>query len=222
MEMYRKAAIAMDRISEDLQGAYISLPSPTDLTAESSETTRFIGKNNDIGGREADTISFFSTIPPLFENDVKNTTGQVVSYEVREGETEDELVLLRSERGEFVEPTDEKEGLPLCDGLQAVKFTFTDAEGEEHEDWDSGSGDFAGSLPSMVNVTLVFINRDNPDVPQVFESGVALPAQFMPELPNDTKGGNGSTGDNTSEVRRRIGIGEISRIFLKVGLEDAI
>ena len=222
MEMYRKAAIAMDRISEDLQGAYISLPSPTDLTAESSETTRFIGKNNDIGGREADTISFFSTIPPLFENDVKNTTGQVVSYEVREGETEDELVLLRSERGEFVEPTDEKEGLPLCDGLQAVKFTFTDAEGEEHEDWDSGSEDFAGSLPSMVTVSLVFINRDNPDAPQVFETGVALPAQFMPEIPNDTNGVKVTTGDNTFDTPRWRGNGEIGSVFHIIGLEDAI
>jgi len=222
MEMYHKAAIAMDRISEDLQGAYISLQSPTDSTTESSGTTRFIGENNEIGGSEADTISFFSRIPPLFENDVKSTTGQVISYEVKEGEFEDELILLRSEHGEFIEPADEREGLPLCDGLQAVKFTFIDAEGEEHKDWDSDSEDFAGSLPSMVTVTLVFLNRDNPDAPQVFETGVALPAQSMPELQNGANGGNDTTGDNNSDNPRQIVIGEIGSIFHAMSLEDAI
>jgi len=222
MEMYHKAAIAMDRISEDLQGAYISLQSPTDATAEPSGATRFIGKNNEIGGQEADTISFFSRIPPLFENDVKYTTGQVISYEVKEGEAADELILLRSEHGAFVETASEREGLPLCDGLQAVKFTFTDAEGEEHEDWDSDSEDFAGSLPSMVTVTLIFLNPDNPDEPQVFETGVALPAQSMPELQNGANGGNDKTGDNTSDTPRRVGVGEIGGIFNTTGLEGAI
>jgi prepilin-type N-terminal cleavage/methylation domain-containing protein len=206
MEMHRKAAIAMDRISEDLQAAYISLLS-ADSTDKYSESTRFVGVNNEIDGSEADTISFFSKIPPLFIGDSQNTTGQLISYDVIQGDTEDELILLRSEHGEFADQADEREGLPLCDGLQEVKFTFVDGEEEDHEEWDSASEDFAGSLPSMVIVTLIFLNRENPDEPQVFETGIALPAQFLPELPDN------QADDNNFTSTRRIGIKMISNSF---------
>ncbi len=67
MELYRKAAITLERISEDLQSSYISVLPPSSF-GQPAGYTRFLGEDNDMNGRDADTVSFFSRIPPLFGN----------------------------------------------------------------------------------------------------------------------------------------------------------
>jgi len=126
IEIYRKAAIAMDRMSEDLQASYISNP-PSNSFGVPAGYTRFFGEDKDINGSDADSLSFFSRIGPLFDDGMGMSTGQLITYDVIQGDEEDELILLRSEQPEFMEMVDESEGLTLCDGLQAVTFTyFTD------------------------------------------------------------------------------------------------
>ena len=90
MEIYRKAAIAMGRISEDLQASYISVLQE-DSFGEPAEYTQFLGEDKDINGREADSMSFFSRIGPLFMDDLTMTTGQLISYDVVQGNGEVEL-----------------------------------------------------------------------------------------------------------------------------------
>jgi hypothetical protein len=131
----------------------------------------------DVNGREADTMSFFSRLGPLFGDNVALATGQLISYDVIQGGDEGELILLRSENMEFVDEIDEKEGMTLCDGLQEVKFTYYDDDGESHENWDSESEDFGGLMPRMVSVSLEFLNYENPDAPMKFMTSVVLPMQ---------------------------------------------
>ncbi|MEJ2268981.1 MAG: prepilin-type N-terminal cleavage/methylation domain-containing protein [Desulfobulbaceae bacterium] len=57
MELYRKAAIVLERISEDLQGGYISLL-PSNSFGQPAAYTRFLGEDNDMNGMDADTLSF--------------------------------------------------------------------------------------------------------------------------------------------------------------------
>ena len=211
MDTYRKAAIALAKISEDLQAAYLSLQPPNSFGAE-SDSTRFVGKDSEIDGSEADTLSFFSRVGPLFDDEDEAAAGQMISYEVIQGEEAGELVLLRSERGEFIAQSEAAVGLPLCDGLQAVRLTYVDDGGEEHESWDSGSEENGNILPRVVSIALLFPNHENPDEPQLFKTGIALPVQSLPVLPND--GNNDNNDNNLSEVRRK-GIREISRAFHK-------
>jgi len=181
MELYRKAAIAMTRISEDLQASYISIL-PQNSFGEPAGYTQFLGENNDVNGRDAGSMSFFSRLDPLFGDEVGMATGQLVSYEVIQGSEEDELVLLRSENPEFIDETEERPGLTLCDGLQSIKFTYFDDDGESHESWDSDSEELLGVLPRMVSVSLEFLNYENPDAPLKFMTSIALPMNYLPEL----------------------------------------
>jgi hypothetical protein len=70
MEIYRKAAIAMVRIGEDLQASYISNLPPNSF-GEPTKYTQFLGEDKDIDGRDADKMRFFSRIPPLFSDEMK-------------------------------------------------------------------------------------------------------------------------------------------------------
>ena len=209
MEIYRKAAIALERISEDLQASYISNLPPNSY-GEPTKYTQFLGQDTDINGKDADTMSFFSRIPPLFSDEVKRATGQLISYNVIEGSGEEELVLLRSESPEFIDESDERGGMNLCDGLQAITFTYFDADGEPHENWDSDSEEFEGALPIMVSVSFEFLNAENPDAPLTFMTSITLPANYVPgplqfDVPDDTgddgeDGGEDDASDNTSQV----------------------
>jgi type II secretory pathway pseudopilin PulG len=180
MEKYRKAAIALDRISEDLSAAYISIL-PVDTFGIPSEYTQFLGEDSSINGREADSMSFFSRIAPIFSDENERSTGQLITYEVIQGANEGELVLLRSESSEFIDEI-ERGGLPLSDGLQAIKFTYTNDEGEVLESWDSDAEENDGILPRIVTVVLEYQNYENPEAPLVFMTSVVMPVQYMPQM----------------------------------------
>jgi len=215
MELYRKAAIAMDRISEDLQASYIS-NLPSNSFGEPAGYTRFLGEDKDISGRDADSLSFFSRIRPLFDDGMEMSTGQLISYDVIQGEEEGELVLLRSEQPEFREVVEESEGLPLCDGLQAVTFTYFNDDGEPNDSWDSDSEDSAQILPRMVSISFEFLNYENPDAPFTFMTSIALPEHYQPEMlipptdDNTDDNTNGNTDGNTDGKISPVPEGEAS------------
>ena len=79
MEIYRKASITMQRISEDIQASYISLLEP-DSFGEPAAYTQFLGEAKDINGRDAGTMKFYSRINPLFSDEMEMNTGQLISY----------------------------------------------------------------------------------------------------------------------------------------------
>ncbi|MDX1775188.1 MAG: prepilin-type N-terminal cleavage/methylation domain-containing protein [Desulfobulbales bacterium] len=177
MELHRKAAIVLERISEDLQATYLSVLPPNSF-GEPSLHTQFLGTDSDISGREADTLEFFSRVPSLFGDEDAEESGQRISYGVDQGSGDDELVLLRSENPEFVDISEEKEGLPLSDGLQSINFIYFDDAGDPHDNWDSESEDFAGRLPRMVSVSLAFINYENREAPLKVMTSVSLPVNY--------------------------------------------
>jgi prepilin-type N-terminal cleavage/methylation domain-containing protein len=217
MEIYRKAAIAMDRISEDLQASYISTLPPNSF-GEPAGYTRFLGEDQDINGRAADTMSFFTRIEPLFSEEMEMATGQLIFYDVVQGDEEGELILLRSENPEFINDTEERGGLTLCDGLQGITFTYFDDDGAAHESWDSDGEELEGALPRMVSVSLEFLNYENPDAPLRFMTSIALPVNYVPEQLDGL-----NDNDNTSAGTRRRGIKAISDAFRASndGMKDA-
>lgn len=181
LELYRRASIAMERMIEDLQASYISILPPNSFGAP-AEYTQFIGEDNQINGNDADSVSFFTRIPRMFSAGEDTVSGLMVTYEVTEDSENQELTLLRSENPEFTDDTELKEGLILCDGLQAVSFTFYDGQGEQYDSWDSGSANFKGRLPRMVTIGLEFINDENPEESIKFMSSINLQVNYVPRL----------------------------------------
>jgi general secretion pathway protein J len=181
MELYRKAAIALERISEDIEASYISVPSAGE-SGQPAENTQFVGINEEINGQDADSLHLFTRIPPLFDNEMETASGSLVAYDVKEGSIENELVLMRSEKPEFNDETGEEDGLVLCDGLQGINFTYFDANGDVHDSWDSNSDDFNAYLPRMVTISLAFLNSEDMENPFKFTTSINLPLKSLKTL----------------------------------------
>ena len=181
LELYRRASIALEVMGEDIQASYVSVLPPNSF-GRPAEYTRFVGENNQINSKDADSLSFFSRIPEMFSDGEDTVSGLLISYEVVEDSENEELVLLRSENPEFTDDTELKEGLLLCDGLQSVSISYYDAAGEQLDSWDSASDNMKGRLPRMVSIGLEFTNEDNPEEPIKFMSSVNLQVNYVPRL----------------------------------------
>lgn len=181
MELYRRAAITLERISEDLQASYISVLLPNSF-GRPAGYTRFLGEDKEINGHKADTVRFFSRLSPLFSEADETASGQLISYSLVQGDHEDELILLRTENPEFIDEAEEREGLVLSDSLYAVNFIYVDGLGEQHESWDSDSEEFGQRLPRMVTIELDFLDYDNPEEPLKVMTSVVLPVNYVPKL----------------------------------------
>jgi prepilin-type N-terminal cleavage/methylation domain-containing protein len=179
MALYRKASIALERISEDLQASYISVL-PQNSFGKPVGYTQFLGTDSEMSGQDADTLKFFSRLQPLFSNEEETASGQLISYSVILGDEGDDLVLLRSENPEFTDENLAREGLVLADGLQAINFTYFDDNGELHESWDTDTEELKGKLPRMVSIALEFLNPENSEVPVKVMTSVALPVHYVP------------------------------------------
>ncbi len=177
-DIYRMARIALERITEDLESAY--MPAHTvGLTTEEKppHSVAFVGETALISDRSADTLLFFSRAHLVFDEEEVDATAARIAYDVRQSEEDEEAFLLyRTDTPRLEEgPEQGTGGLILCDGLQAVNFIYYDDQGREHDRWDSTNEEFKDRLPAMVSIILEFVNKRNPEAPLKFVSGVVLP-----------------------------------------------
>jgi general secretion pathway protein J len=177
-DIYQMARIALERMVEDLQSAYI-LPQVEESESEEKapQPASFVGEKLEINGRSAGALRFLSRAHLLFTDEDQPAGIAEILYDVREGEEEGGgFVLYRSDTPWFEQgPEAGAGGWVLCDGLHAVDFKYYDEEGEEYEKWDSTMEEFNGKLPIMVSISLEFVNKRNPEAPLKFMTGVALP-----------------------------------------------
>jgi general secretion pathway protein J len=167
-EIYQMARVALKIMNEDLEGSLIS------------STRIFSGQDEEIDGRDADFLSFFSTNHISFEEPGKDSGNAGISFYVLEKEEEQEeekgLILYRSDILEREQVSEDKTGgAVLCEGLHSVNFMYYNSDGDEYDSWDSSDGQYMGKLPSMVTIRLEFLDKSNPEAPLRFETGSALP-----------------------------------------------
>ena len=177
-DIYRMARIALERITEDLESAYMP-PHAGGLPTEEKppQSVAFVGETALISDRSADTLLFLSRAHLVFDEEEVDATSAKIAYDVRQNE-EDEgvFILYRTDTPGFEEgPEQGTGGLILCDGLHAIDFIYYDDEGREHDRWDSTTEEFKDRLPAMVSIVLEFVNKRNPEAPLKFVSGVVLP-----------------------------------------------
>jgi general secretion pathway protein J len=167
-EIYQMARIAFERIIEDLECVYVRHKDRSRESEEAEERPEWAWKE--------DELRFLSRAHLVFGNQGEPWGIGEISYYVEEGSEEEGLVLYRSDRLP-VESTSEEDrgGLPLCEGLLSVNFTFYDAEGEEHESWDPSSEEGPPQPPQRVSISLEFINPSDPEIPLKFATSVTLP-----------------------------------------------
>ena len=107
-------------------------------------------------------------------------SGRIASLRFRITNKSPSIIELVADRPIFAPPA-ANEGLILSDGLQSVYFTYFDADGEAYETWDSESDEFKDMLPSMVMVTLEYLNRENPEAPLKVMTSIPLAVNYLPE-----------------------------------------
>ena len=178
-EIYHRAQVALQRISEDLASALLVEDDGVD----------FVGVDEQVGGQDADSLQFASTAHVVFNKADDNPGIAVISYTVQEdSENEGGLVLIRSD--ELLATTAKNNGgkvaggFLLSDRLRSVNFRYVDENGEETDSWTTLDDPFSGSksdpkLPVAVSCTLEFwLDREN-DFSVEFSTSVLLPVGMI-------------------------------------------
>jgi general secretion pathway protein J len=175
--IYRMARIAFERMQEDLESAYFIRGTEQSESKENQfDYTPFLGKDAEIDGRDADTLSFISRAHVVFDVEENGTGIAGISYYVAENEKGDGFILYRSDTPQFEKaPEEGTGGLILCEGLFSVDFTYYDGDGKSHEEWGSTGDKLKYKFPVMVKIELSFIENSNSETPVKFILNVSLP-----------------------------------------------
>jgi len=177
-EVYFRAQVAMERLSDDLACAVLP------------EQAEFIAQPASENGSDSPLLSFVSTAHVIFDPEREQKGMAAISYALRpDPEDPDMLVLLRSDQLLIAAAgTEEKMPAPfyylLTDRLRSVRFVYLDQQGEELDNWDTRVADGASReerekqhrLPAAVRLELEYwLDREAESV-LPFQTTVELPA----------------------------------------------
>ena len=172
-EIYEMARTTMIRISEDLESIYMSKDSNDPQENENTES--FTGQKDFIEDRRADRIKFFSkSYIDINQSLIEGGDAKITYYPLQK---EDESIsFYRSDTPDNFEwPEENTGGWIICEGLYSISFSYTDKNGEIYDEWDESVINTGNKLPSIINIKLEFINRDDPEKPITFSTAVAIP-----------------------------------------------
>ncbi|MBW2030505.1 MAG: prepilin-type N-terminal cleavage/methylation domain-containing protein [Deltaproteobacteria bacterium] len=174
--LYMAARIALERMVEDLESAYLPLEMQ-DEGPEGSEPgfAAFAGEETELEGRRADTLEFLSRAHVSFWEGERPLGIAKIIYRVRRHSDSEGFDLYRSDRSPFEGEDQDEEGFLLCEGLYSVKFSYHDEEGDAYEAWDSRGEEHRNSLPPRVSITLEFLDPSDPETPIRFSTSASLP-----------------------------------------------
>ncbi len=166
-EVYQTARITMDRMSMDLQNAFVR----SDGSA-SDDVYRFVCEQTspDISFRK---FSFSSTAHMAMVPDQVGLDLCRISYELRKDEKEKTYTLYRTDVPLFAAPTRDNT-IPVVIGLGFTKFTvsFYDSSEQPVYGWDSEGTGQKAKLPKRVEVSFIIKGPDGKEYP--FVSGWSL------------------------------------------------
>ncbi|CAK8721045.1 MAG: general secretion pathway protein J [Candidatus Electronema aureum] len=176
-DVYYRAQVAFERISEDLTSALL----PEDADFISDQEAGSSGQNS--------VLSFASMTHLVFDSKNGQPGLGLISYAVQpDKDNPKHLLLLRADS--LHRPTDgekksgqEVEAFLLADRLRSVKFTFRDQNGEEQESWDTTATEEDPTkkrrLPAAVSCRLEFWLDDEQETSISFQTTVLLPVGLI-------------------------------------------
>ena len=176
-EIYFRAQVALERISDDLASAV--LPEQAD----------FVARTADSAEQDKPVLSFVSTAHVLLDPVHDHAGMATIAYAVRPDPDEPEtFVLLRGDR--LLVPVDAQarenqspDYYLLSDRLRSVRFVYLDQQGEEMESWDTRVDDNASQqqrdearrLPFAVRCQLEYWLDREAETSLVFQTMIELP-----------------------------------------------
>ncbi len=177
-EIYYRAQVTLQRISEDLVSALLV------------EGIEFTGSSSENSGETGNLLEFTSTAHIVFDQENDHPGIALISYTLKpDPDNDNEFVLLRSDTvlRTFDQTADyrdeEKDGFLLGDRLRSVKFSYFNDAGEEFDTWSSEPQDSDDELdrrlPVSINVTLEFWLNHEDETSIEFTTGVMLPMGLL-------------------------------------------
>ncbi len=181
-DLYYRAQVGMERISHDLESAI--------LTSDGE----FIGHPVEGGETKQVVLHFVSMARQVFDPKKGHQGMAIIDYlVVADPAKAGQLLLLRSDQ--LAVPHEKKtdvrkvgeDAFLLTDRLRSVVFTYFDAQGEEHDSWDTRVDPNAGAdekkrkhrLPSAVGCTLEFRLDADRKTDLRFQTKVLIPAGMI-------------------------------------------
>jgi general secretion pathway protein J len=148
-DVYRKARLILNRITEELSCAY--LPAEQDIPGIQYA---FIAEDRQEEDVPQDTLHFISTALPL----KGPSTGlkEVGYYITLDPETDEPVLVMREDTTPDDHPDEGGGSYLIGVGIWGLDFTFYDARGRDWERWDSTASIFAGKLPECVKISIFF------------------------------------------------------------------
>ena len=148
-DVYRKARLILNHISQEINCAYL----PTEQENPSIQYA-FVGNDGEEDGLPRDTLFFTSTAYPV--KGPSRGLKEIGYGIILDPETDEPALMMR----EDVTPddlVDEGGRSYLLDaGIWGLDFTFYDARGRDWERWDSTASIFDGKLPQRVRIAVYY------------------------------------------------------------------
>lgn len=181
-DVYYRAQVALERISEDLASAALT------------EDANFVSGKE--GGFEQSHLLSFASLAHLSFDPEKGLPGLgQITYALQPDRSSPrQLLLLRADSlrrpvGEKQKSGGETEAFLLADRLRSVKFTFFNRNGEEQDSWDTtvkeGEEEKERSLPAAVSCRLEFWLDEEQDASISFQTTALLPAGLIRLQPKE-------------------------------------
>ncbi len=161
IEAHQMGRSCMNRMTADLEALYVEIPpgyTPPDID-DPPDPHRIIGEEV-YGGTETFPRLRFTALAHLpFGDDPRDGVAEVVYYVQWDPETGGTLRRADSlfpdyrydERGGFEErPSDPI----LCESVKSLTYTFLDADGREHDHWNSETDEFDFATPRALGIEL--------------------------------------------------------------------
>ena len=149
------AQVCLNRISLDLQSIYVAQPPIYKQPAFDStpDPYRIVSEPSASGIEKGMSLRFTSRAHVALEPQARTGVAEIFYY--IKAIDDDQFDLRRSDRLFFDEPFEPQAGDPvLCEHIKMLTFGFIDAEGKEHEEWNSESDDFDYATPRAIVVHL--------------------------------------------------------------------
>jgi general secretion pathway protein J len=157
---FEMAKNCLNRMTQDLQALYVRQP-PLYKKPEFNDPPdlyRIVGSTAETGGTGFAALRFASSAHIQLEKSRRDGIAEIVYYV--QARDDGNMVLKRADNLYPYPEFEEKGADPvLCNNLKSLEFKYYDTDGDEFDEWDSDSDEYAYATPAAIRIRLEIGNE---------------------------------------------------------------
>ena len=174
---YHNVRAAMDRMVRDISMAFLATPNQGVTDEDDQWKTIFKGKD----GSPFYKLDFTSFSHQILRQDAKESDQCEIGYFGENDPDEpNKMNLMRREDPRLDgEPEEGGRAYILAEDVKELKFRFFDHQDDDWTDeWDTEDKEFAGRLPSIVEITMVIADEGHEDLTFMTKTRILMPVML--------------------------------------------